>query len=157
MSTPTLAPIASAHANGVQLFVVRREGEFGGQSYEAGQVVVCRGTPRCGEVVVLVALGHGRPRLGRVEGLGFTGDAGEPRDPARWVAAGKVVAAIRKRPQGWVVELSSSAAPTWAGEAWEAVARAPAVADRAVVDGALETPSVAQPRADAQQLSLFAA
>ncbi|MEO0602282.1 MAG: hypothetical protein AAF211_12645, partial [Myxococcota bacterium] len=76
-----------------------------GTSWQRGEVLVCRGDARPGDTVVLVARGHGRPRLGRVEGLRFVGDSGEPCHPARWVSAGPVVAAVREQLDGWRVDL----------------------------------------------------
>jgi hypothetical protein len=150
MRAPVLVPIHAAHPSirealpalpereGVDLFVVVAEGAFAGQRWEVGEILVCRGEARSGDAVVLVARGHGRPRLGSVEGTRFLGDGGEPCHPARWRAAGRIVATYRQRELGWVVDLQQGpAAAGRAGEALPVAGRAPA------------TP--------AAQLSLFAA
>jgi hypothetical protein len=90
---------------GVRLFVVTGEGTFGGRGYGVGEVLVCRGEARSGDLTVLVARGHGRPRLGSVRGTRLVGDAGEPCLPERWQAAGRLVARWRHAAHGWVAEL----------------------------------------------------
>jgi hypothetical protein len=90
---------------GVEVFVVTAEGSLGSRRFAAGDLLVCRGPARQGDATVLVARGHGRPRLGSVEGTRFRGDAGEPCHPSRWRAAGALVARYRRGAHGWVVEL----------------------------------------------------
>lgn len=86
-------------------FVVARAGQFGDAAWHEGEVLVCRGKARPGDTIVLVAKGHGRPRLGRLDGLRFFGDHGEPCHPGRWASAGPIVGAIRRRIEGWVMDL----------------------------------------------------
>lgn len=93
MVAPRLAPLrnvlptASAEA---EVFVVVDEGMFGGRRWRLGDVVVCgEATPE--SPVVLVARGHGRPRLGTVTGDEVRGDAGEPCSRERWQVAGRVM------------------------------------------------------------------
>ncbi|MEZ4241401.1 MAG: hypothetical protein R3F59_35665 [Myxococcota bacterium] len=90
---------------GVEVFVVTGEGSHGAIAFAVGDLLVCRGAARPGETTVLVARGHGRPRLGTVEGTRFRGDAGEPCHPDRWRSAGALVARYRRGPDGWVIEL----------------------------------------------------
>lgn len=90
---------------GLSWFVVAEAGRFGNASWQRGEVLLCRGEARPGDTVVLVAKGHGRPRLGRLDGLRFVGDHGEPCHPVRWASAGPIVGAVRRQTQGWVVEL----------------------------------------------------
>ena len=124
MRAPVLATLESAPRglkgrsfdSKVRLFRVVESGAFGGQRWSAGQVLVCRGTPRTGDAVVLVARGHGRPRMGRVQGTRFIGDAGEPCHPARWGAAGRVVGAFRRQRGAWVADTVSPSAVGEAGE-----------------------------------------
>lgn len=105
---PQAAPSASrAGASApVEHFVVVRDGAWAGGSWSAGEVVVCRGEARDGDVVVLVARGHGRPRLGRVVGGELFGDAGERCHPARWRVAGRCVATWTQQRGGWVCVLA---------------------------------------------------
>lgn len=117
MSTPLLIPLQQTPNSTRELlpvlpeavqrgaFVVCCAGVFGGRHYDAGDVVVCRGRAVHGDGVVLVARGHGRPRLGTVDGLSFRGDAGEPCHAERWQAAGRLVAVYRRTAQGWLVDL----------------------------------------------------
>ncbi|HHO53415.1 MAG TPA: hypothetical protein ENK18_21730 [Deltaproteobacteria bacterium] len=128
MSAPVLSPIEEIppklqerlpsvpDSEDASLFVVLRSGSFGGQHWVPGEVLVCRGTAYTGDAVVLVARGHGRPRLGCVQGSRFFGDAGEPCHPARWRAAGRVVATYSTNVGGWAVELESMVAIGGAGE-----------------------------------------
>jgi hypothetical protein len=111
-SAPCIRPLTQAlngvptlPREGVQLFVVIREGSFSGRTFGAGEVLVCRGEARSGDQTVLVARGHGRPRLGSVRGTRLVGDAGEPCLAERWQAAGRLVACYRHAAHGWVVEL----------------------------------------------------
>lgn len=90
---------------GVELFVVTTEGVYGGIRFAAGEVLVCRGEARPGDVVVLVARGFGLPRVGSLDGTRFRGDAGEPCHPGRWRAAGPVVAQVQRTEAGWVIRL----------------------------------------------------
>lgn len=132
----------------VELFLVTAEGSYGGWWFGAGDLIVCRGEARPGDVTVLVARGQGRPRLGKVDGSKFRGDAGELCLPARWRAAGRVVARYRRGAEGWVAQLIERGA-------WEFGAVAvggPSVPAGAAAEGRGERPSAAH-----QQLSLFAA
>ncbi|TNE85785.1 MAG: hypothetical protein EP330_24425 [Deltaproteobacteria bacterium] len=78
-----------------EVFVVTHPGEFGGVHYGLGDVLVCRGDAVDDEPVVLMARGHGRPRLGWVRGDELYGEVGEPCSVARWRAAGRIVAVMR--------------------------------------------------------------
>jgi hypothetical protein len=143
-SAPTIRPlnepVTGVTQPGVRLFVVTSEGRFGGCTFATGEVLVCRGEARSADLTVLVARGHGRPRLGSVVGTRLVGDAGEPCLPERWQAAGKLVARYRHAAHGWVVELLDGGA----GDLPAAGARV----------GAGEAPARAEASA---QLSLFAA
>ncbi|MEQ1506680.1 MAG: hypothetical protein ABMB14_30915 [Myxococcota bacterium] len=160
---PDLAP-----NDGVALFAVTRDGWWSGFRFRAGEVVVCRGEARHGDVTVLVARGLGRPRFGTVEGVRFRGDAGEPCHPGRWQSAGRVVARYQRAAahqgahrgdspteadanaganrvvdpdgaaDGWVIELIERGA--WSVEA----VGGPHVPDRAAAEGRGERPSAAQ-------------
>ena len=103
--TEPLRGVPALPRDGVQLFVVTREGRFSGRTFGTGEVLVCRGEARSADLTVLVARGHGRPRLGSVQGSRLIGDAGEPCLAERWQAAGKLVACYRHAAHGWVVEL----------------------------------------------------
>jgi len=92
-------------APGVSWFLVSEAGRFGERCWQRGEVLVCRGEARPGDTVVLVARGHGRPRIGRVDGRRFVGDQGEPCHPVRWASAGPIVGSLRPRSDGWVVDL----------------------------------------------------
>jgi hypothetical protein len=154
-------PELPADADGITAFVVVGAGTFGGRAYQVGEVLLCGGTAATGEVVVLVASGVGRPRLGTAVGLRFLGDGGEPCHPARWRSAGKVVGrawAARPCPQeapqeggnreGWSCAPAQGGSPAAAvrGEAGRPVARG----GRPAAGGLGEGPPAAQ-------LSLFAA
>lgn len=123
MHTPLLASIASPSPRirasvgelpelpfhpGLSWFVVAEAGRFGDANWRRGEVLLCRGEARPGDTVVLVARGHGRPRLGRLDGLRFVGDQGEPCHPARWSSAGPIVGAVRRRLGAWVVDLDGA-------------------------------------------------
>jgi hypothetical protein len=90
---------------GVAGFVVVQEGSFQGRTHAAGSVLVCRGDAAHADATVLVATGHGRPRLGTVLAGRLVGDAGEPCHPARWRSAGRLVASYELGVDGWVVRL----------------------------------------------------
>lgn len=89
----------------VEHFAVLRDGACPAGSWAAGEVLVCRGEPRDGDTVVLVARGHGRPRIGQVIRGQLIGDAGERCHPERWRVAGRVVGTWRRRVEGWVCGL----------------------------------------------------
>lgn len=55
----------------------------------------CAGEVRHGDAVVLVARGHGRPRMGMVRGRQLIGDAGERCLEARWCPAGRLIGVHR--------------------------------------------------------------
>ena len=107
MSAPVLAPIqdlllhtritAASIPDGVPadawLFVVVASGVFGGRWFRPGDLVVCDGTDTDGDVV-LVARGHGTPRLGSRTLGRLTGDAGEPCSEQRWRVAGTVIGVV---------------------------------------------------------------
>lgn len=154
------ADLPELPADGFELFVVTDGGTFGGQSYDRGEVLLCRGLARTGETTVLVAHGVGRPRLGTVEGLRFRGDGGEPCLPARWRSAGKLVARYRLAGAGWLVEVgarvshghidAAGANPGGNAAADGAAGGGPRRQARAAAGGRGE-------RSPAAQLSLFAA
>ena len=77
------------------VFVVVSSGEFDGQRYRVGDVLICRGEAVDGEAMVLMARGHGRPRMGRVLGDALFGEVGEPCSAARWRAAGRIVTVLQ--------------------------------------------------------------
>ena len=118
MSAPVLLSLADAHAvvrqglpplsggDSVAHFVVVRHGECVHGQWGAGEVLVCRGEARDGDLVVLVARGHGRPRVGTVRGGRLYGDAGEPCHAGRWTVAGRLVATWRQRDGGWICALT---------------------------------------------------
>ena len=58
-------------------FRVERGGMIGETRVESGEVLVCGGEPRDGQVTVLVARGPGRPRIGKVQGIRLLGEVGE--------------------------------------------------------------------------------
>lgn len=128
MKAPLLAPLVDRRevgaiaGEGTVCFRVLQEGRFGGHVFEVGDLVLCAGAPRHEDAVVLVARGHGRPRLGRVVGPHLLGDAGERCHEARWRAAGRVVGVARQRQGRWVIS-------TWGGG--EAPVAAPRVEARA--------------------------
>lgn len=74
----------------MQLYAVIQAGIFDGRVLDVGDVVVCAETAIAGAPVVLVARGHGGPRLGSVRGAEILGDAGEPCSGGRWRIAGHV-------------------------------------------------------------------
>lgn len=121
-ASPRVRALLPALPEHVEAFVVVHEGAFGGREHAAGDILICRGAVDDGDTV-LVALGHGRPRLGSVIDGRLVGDAGEPCHPARWRAAGQLVASYRQGAHGWVVHLlggafdDAVAAPQEAAEA----------------------------------------
>ena len=120
MRAPVLAPLDSLHSSArrslppladgptVEHFAVVREGICAHGQWGAGEVLVCRGEARDGDKVVLVARGHGRPRVGSVRKGRLYGDAGELCHPGRWRVAGRLVATWRPRGEGWVCTLLDS-------------------------------------------------
>ncbi|MEZ4319464.1 MAG: hypothetical protein R3F61_18255 [Myxococcota bacterium] len=146
----------------IQVFSVVRDGEFAGRRFRSGELAVVEGMPEEGDAVVLVAVGPGRPRLGRVVGNRLMGDRGEPCLMSRWEVAGRVAGVIRPVGTGWAVEMFDQ--PGIVGMAadavthgWEAreVAASGAVSRReepGSPTGATVREPVATP-----QLSLFAA
>lgn len=104
MPAPRLVP---AHADRVArlpealrgsadaVFLVVEAGEFAGERYAAGDLVVCRAPVGRDAPVVLVARGFGRPRLGWVRENGVYGDVGEPCSPERWRPVGRISAVLR--------------------------------------------------------------
>ena len=111
MSAPSLRPatldsaLSRSVPAGVQVFSVARDGDFGGRRYRAGELAVVEGVPEEGDPVVLVAVGPGRPRLGRVHRNQLLGEHGEPCLMSRWEVAGRVVGVIRAVGTGWAVEM----------------------------------------------------
>jgi hypothetical protein len=155
--TEPLPGVPALPRDGVQLFLVTREGAFAGRTFGAGEVLVCRGEARSTDLTVLVARGHGRPRLGWVQGTRLIGDAGEPCLPERWAAVGRLVACYRHASHGWVVELFDR-------EGSQDLRGAPLrVEDRGAVGaadrlgGALGAADRGTPASASLQLSLFAA
>lgn len=82
-------------SNPRELFLVVGEGEFEGRSFAVGDLLACVGAATSGDLVVLVPRGHGRPRLGTVQGARLLGDAGEPCHAIRWRVAGRLVSVVR--------------------------------------------------------------
>lgn len=105
-SRSALPPLTTGPA--VEHFVVVREGSCAHGHWGTGEVLVCRGEPADGDQVVLVARGHGRPRVGTVRKGRLYGDAGEPCHPDRWRVAGRLVATWRVRGEGWVCSLTDT-------------------------------------------------
>ena len=107
MHAPLLqpAPRSAAPVAGIEAFVVVREGRFGGRTFAVGEVLLCRGEARNGEETILVALGHGRPRLGSRRNGRWLGDVGEPCAPERWRSAGRLVGRVRSIGGHQTVEL----------------------------------------------------
>ena len=97
--TPPKATVLCMSGEPRHYFVVVAGGEHGGRRLRKGDVVVVGGAARMGDVVVLLASGMGRPRMGRVGATGLLGDAGEPCSAARWSAAGRLLEVARKPPQ----------------------------------------------------------
>lgn len=71
-------------------WLVVEAGEFGGQRWELGTIVVVGEAGARGEVL-LVPRGAGRARFGVREGHGLFGDAGEPCSSDRFVVIGRPV------------------------------------------------------------------
>ena len=106
MVAPRLVQVAekSPAVSGRIRFVVERGGQIGDLRVEAGDVIVCGGEVRDGEITVLVARGSvdgrlppGRPRVGWVRGIRLVGEVGEPCDVERWHPAGRILACVRAR------------------------------------------------------------
>src|SRR5690606_8938694 len=83
------------HAS-LRLFRVIEEGFYAGRCWREGDVIACRDTVEPWGPVVLEARGHGRPRLGALQGRALFGDGGEPCSPLRWRVAGEVVVILRR-------------------------------------------------------------
>lgn len=145
--------------DGFELFVVTATGEYDGQTWRAGEVLLCRGGARPGETVVLVARGVGRPRLGTPHGTRFTGDAGEPCHPARWRSAGKVVARYTLARDGWLLEVGARVSAARPAPAQRAGGEGATARRRARGKGAAPQPAAGGggELPPAAQLSLFAA
>jgi len=120
---PTLRPLDSALDSSPRrtvlpmvglrhTFVVESDGEHGGLSLRAGDVLVLGGRVRPGDVTVLLARGRGRARLGTVTSKGLLGTHGEPCSGARWMAAGRVLEVIRE--PGVVPRSEAQLALDWA-------------------------------------------
>jgi hypothetical protein len=92
-----------------EFFVVVAPGVHQAQSFAAGDVLWCDGPAETGEAVVLVARGHGRPRLGTANGSRFLGDRGEPCHPDRWRVAGGLRSTAAAPHHPWVRGLMESA------------------------------------------------
>lgn len=106
MSSETLhMQLPEAFPEGARLFRVTRDGSFDGRVYRAGELALVDGSPGEGDSVVLVAIGHGRPRLGRVAGTQLLGDQGEPCHLSRWEVAGRLRGVVRPVGAGWAVEM----------------------------------------------------
>lgn len=110
MAVPALtriSPTTPRPANlpaGVQAFSVARGGEFAGRRFSEGEIALVGGAVEEGEALVLVALGHGRPRLGTVRGSRLIGDRGEPCLTSRWEVAGRLLGIARPVGAGWAVD-----------------------------------------------------
>lgn len=172
MRAPVLESLSSQvlppEVEGAELFRVVEGGEFAGRAWVAGEIMMCRGEPRSGDAVVLVARGRqGRPRVGQVVGTRFLGEVGEPCHPARWRASAKVVAAWSPRGERWVVErVSGVASPMGVGSVMGAqvvnMGGLAAGSDgcsgySAVGEGPCDSGASSVFAADPNQLSLFAA
>ena len=114
MTAPRIAPVHEALSSRLpegwraaedRAFVVVSGGEFAGQRWDAGDVLVLGEGPVVGEAVVLVARGYGRPRLGSVEGRSLRGDAGEACSADRWRVAGRIETVIRAPRSAQVVAI----------------------------------------------------
>jgi hypothetical protein len=112
MTAPVLVPMNRAaatlrsrftHGPLEQLYVVVEAGFFGGRQWARGEVVDA-GDEGDG-VAILAPRGHGRPRLGTVQGTRLFGDAGEPCLAARWAVLGRVKAIYRSVGADWVGEV----------------------------------------------------
>jgi hypothetical protein len=90
MVAPRLVQVAekSPAVSGRLRFVVERGGQIGDLRVEAGDVIVCGGEVRDGEVT---------PRVGWVRGIRLVGEVGEPCDVERWHPAGRILALVRAR------------------------------------------------------------
>lgn len=109
MSAPSILPAQQAFSlpanlpRGTEVYEVHQSGRFGDQVFSKGERLLVEGAPECGDAVVLVARGPGRPRLGWVRSTGLVGDCGEPCLSRRWRAAGRLVGIARPLAGGWQV------------------------------------------------------
>lgn len=126
MSAPRIVAITASLPlvpQGARLFQVVQEGSFADRSWAVGDVLVCvPGAEQDESAVVLVARGHGRPRLGSRQGHHLRGEVGELCSPERWLVAGAVVAVLRSREhtQGH----AGAGAPVFGAPHWHLMHRA---------------------------------
>ena len=110
MIAPTLLPVSRHFTlpdevpQAAQLFRVVRSGVFGARRFTAGEIAWVESGATDGDSVVLVALGFGRPRFGRVLGRRLLGATGEPCLASRWEVAGQVCGVLRPAGAEWAVE-----------------------------------------------------
>jgi hypothetical protein len=101
MSLPRIAVLPAPDRStppllaGEACFVVVEPGVAEGTVWSAGDVVVVEPATRSDDLVVLVARGMGRPRLGTACAGRLFGEAGEACSPVRWRVAGRVRAVWR--------------------------------------------------------------
>ncbi len=117
--TDALTAVPSVHPS-LRLFTVLRDGTFAGRRWHAGDVVACRNAIEPRGPIVLEARGHGRPRLGMLEGHALRGDGGEACSPLRWGVAGEVVAVLHREEA--TPERAQSGEVVKGMEGWRAVA-----------------------------------
>ena len=139
-----------------QVFSVARDGQFGGRSFRAGELVIVAGQPEQGDSVVLIANGPGRPMFGQVDGHRLLGMHGEPCLLSRWQVAGRLAGVVRSVGTRWSIE--------WFGAPQAEVAPAPQSVQPPVVaalprpaNRSMPRPAAADASRTAAQLSLFAA
>ena len=82
----------------VSLFRVARGGNFCGRWWTPGELLVCKGQPTEGNLVVIAARGIGAPSLGRIVGGRVRGAFGELCSMTRWQIIGKLAAIVDALP-----------------------------------------------------------
>jgi len=82
----------------VSLFRITRGGNFCGRWWTPGELVVCKGQPTEGNLVVIAARGIGAPSLGRIVGGRVRGAFGELCSSSRWQVIGKLAAIVDALP-----------------------------------------------------------
>ncbi len=101
MLPPQLAVDASGGAvsPGTTAFRVVGAGVYAGRWWRVGERIVCGGRPLTEDQVVLVPVGRGQPRFGRIRRLVIEGDQGDACDPARWRPVGRVLHTLPAEPE----------------------------------------------------------